>query len=307
MTEMSREAAALAYAELGWPVLPLAGKIPRVRDWPALADSPASAATIRGWWRQWPTANLGVACGGRLRLAVLDADSAPEAEGVGGMLRGVLGVPLVRTPRGGAHFWFRAPDALRVPSKVRLLGRPLDVRGWGGLVAVPPSVGSNGARYQWADGSTVAPPPDEVPTLPAAVVALLQAADALPREGTTARDRRYPLRPALLAAALANLRNATRATNGSVSCSCPAPGHDDAHPSAVIYPDGTLRCFSACDRLWAPQEWTRWPTVAAWAAPLVRGRASTVPGATDRSRAGTLPPPTGDAPDARGPVTGGGT
>ena len=80
-------AAALACAGLGWPVVPLCrprpgggcadhgpkcgkpGKAPIVRDWPTLADRPAGETTIRGWWRAWPTANLGIVCGGRLRLA----------------------------------------------------------------------------------------------------------------------------------------------------------------------------------------------------------------------------------------------
>ena len=69
-------AAALALAERGWKVLPLhdvmrgacscargercatPGKHPRLRKWQEWAS--ADAGTVGGWWRQWPSANVGV-------------------------------------------------------------------------------------------------------------------------------------------------------------------------------------------------------------------------------------------------------
>jgi len=35
---------------------------------------------------------------------------------------------------------------------------------------------------------------------------------------------------------------------------CPAPGHEDTHPSFFLYPGGGGRCFSACGRYWSPRE-----------------------------------------------------
>ena len=35
---------------------------------------------------------------------------------------------------------------------------------------------------------------------------------------------------------------------------CPAPNHEDAHPSFHLYPGGGGKCFSACSRYWSPRE-----------------------------------------------------
>ncbi|MCL0099934.1 hypothetical protein M1O55_03585 [Dehalococcoidia bacterium] len=35
---------------------------------------------------------------------------------------------------------------------------------------------------------------------------------------------------------------------------CPAPDHEDAHPSFYLYPGGGGKCFSACSRYWSPRE-----------------------------------------------------
>src|SRR3989442_4947892 len=53
-------AAALRYAARGWRVHPLVArqKNPLLKDWPEKATT--DAATIFGWWRQWPTANVGL-------------------------------------------------------------------------------------------------------------------------------------------------------------------------------------------------------------------------------------------------------
>ena len=35
---------------------------------------------------------------------------------------------------------------------------------------------------------------------------------------------------------------------------CPAPDHEDIHPSFHLYPGGGGKCFSACSRYWSPRE-----------------------------------------------------
>ncbi len=71
---------ALGYAARGWRVLPVceiteagtcscrkgqvcadAGKHPRLKGWPAKAAT--NAATIRGWWAEWPHASIGTSTG----------------------------------------------------------------------------------------------------------------------------------------------------------------------------------------------------------------------------------------------------
>ena len=72
--------AALQYAGLGWRVHPLKprSKVPLLNHWPSQGTT--DPATIRGWWRRWPTANVGLVCGGTSNFWVLDIDGAVGAE-----------------------------------------------------------------------------------------------------------------------------------------------------------------------------------------------------------------------------------
>lgn len=62
------------------------------------------------------------------------------------------------TPRRGRHYYLTAPGDARVTSAGDL-GAGIDLRGDGGLVIAPPSVGRNGRDYAWID--------PEAPVLPA--------------------------------------------------------------------------------------------------------------------------------------------
>jgi len=86
------------------------GKHPRLRGWPGLAS--ADPATVRGWWRRWPGANVGLATG--RRFDVLDVDGpAGEVELRALAQAGAVprGGPLARTGGGGWHLLF-APTGL---------------------------------------------------------------------------------------------------------------------------------------------------------------------------------------------------
>jgi hypothetical protein len=133
-------------------------------------------AEVRGWWRRWPAANVGLATG--VRFDVLDVDGpAGQAE-----LRALLEVgavprrgPLARTGGGGWHVLL-APTGHG--NRVGL--RPgLDWRGRGGLIVAPPSVHASGEVYRWirpltgeqpavSDGlrRLLAPPRSQRATLP---------------------------------------------------------------------------------------------------------------------------------------------
>lgn len=51
------------------------GKHPRVKSWTEHASG--DEADVRGWWRRWPDANIGIATGARSGIVVLDLDG-PE-------------------------------------------------------------------------------------------------------------------------------------------------------------------------------------------------------------------------------------
>lgn len=169
------------------------------------------ARQIESWWDFWPDAMIGMRCGTRASggagIFVIDIDPKFGATGEATLRRlelflaeriageGMdkptvkeladsveralayeLAAPvIVKTPRGGLHLWYRAPDGLDIGNRGNVLkGRveQIDVRGASrdeatgeykpGYVIIPPSTrkgpkavadGCDGVSYQWARGS----------------------------------------------------------------------------------------------------------------------------------------------------------
>ena len=187
------------YEAKSWPVFPLhtpvlgrcscgnptckpVGKHPRTPD--GLKAATTDLATLRGWWGQWPEANIGLATGGAARLVVLDVDGpegeasleAKEAE-----IGGLPDTREVRTGReGGRHLYFRLPqsvDLANIKNSAHKIGDKLDVRASGGYVVVPPSLHVSGKRYEWVDGNA---PVAELP---------LAWCEALAKRGATTKTK----------------------------------------------------------------------------------------------------------------------
>jgi hypothetical protein len=180
--ELDCAQAAQLYAACGLAVLPLyeprpgtgcscpagqgcrdAGKHPRITGGVHAATS--DAATVRGWWRRWPTANLATRTG--LRFDVCDLDGPAGAEA----LRAALSIappehpgPVARTGAGGWHLLFH-PTGLG--NRVGL-APGVDWRGSGGYVVLAPSRHRSGGRYAWTR-----PLGGELPAVPAALQRLL--------------------------------------------------------------------------------------------------------------------------------------
>lgn len=135
--------AALAYAKRGWRVLPLDGKVPFTQH--GVYDATTDPAVIDGWFRRYPFASVGIACGPQSDLWVLDAD---HEEGLATLK--TLGIdkraPYVWTGGGGVHVFFAWSDA--VGQRVRCLPG-IDTRADRGYVVAPPSIHKSGVRYKW--------------------------------------------------------------------------------------------------------------------------------------------------------------
>jgi putative DNA primase/helicase len=159
--------AALHYARLGWCVIPLRprDKRPLLPDWQNKAT--CDPLTVKGWWRRWPDANVGIATGAG--LLVLDVDATHDGFESLALLEDTYGAlpdtPAVLTGSGGRHIYFRLPEGVTVRNSTGKLGPGLDVRGDGGYVVAPPSVHPNGTPYLWLEGQdpwtqVLADPPD---------------------------------------------------------------------------------------------------------------------------------------------------
>lgn len=178
MGEQSCYRAALRYAKRGWNVFPLNGKFP-FGGTSGHLDATTSTAQIRAWWREWPDANVGIACNSKTGPIVVDIDGES-----GWTLLADTMIPPTRCATSGRdyrmHLYF---DPMRsgtpVPRTIKLKRGDekfaVDVLGDGGYVVAPPSVHpETGEPYFWTSRNAIAPFPN---SLYALVVATRGASD----------------------------------------------------------------------------------------------------------------------------------
>jgi len=153
---------ALRYARRGWQVLPLAAgaKCPAIPAGRGVYGATTSAEQIRAWWTSASALNIGIACGAKSSLLVVDVDPRNGGDETLGALERHYGqlpaTPRVLTPGGGQHLYFHFPNAIQTRTT---LGEGLDLKTNGGFVVAPPSVHPNGGLYRWDVGAL----PSETP------------------------------------------------------------------------------------------------------------------------------------------------
>lgn len=165
---------ALAYARLGWLVVPLytiedgrctcgkaacqsPGKHPQwAADLPhGLKHATTDEVTIAAWWSRWPEANIGIVCGPESGLFAIDIDPRNGGEATWDGIVAELGARPdtveAQTGGGGLHFLFRYPAGQRIANGK--LGPGVDVKGAGGYIVVEPSDHLSGTAYVWEESS----------------------------------------------------------------------------------------------------------------------------------------------------------
>jgi uncharacterized protein YdaU (DUF1376 family) len=161
--------AALSYAERGWHVLPLhsvnadgsctcgkpecgsIGKHPRTRH--GVKDATTEEAIIRGWWKKWPDANVGIATGPISGILVVDLDNKDGKRGsdmfdLFSVMNQYERATLAVNTGNGLHLYYHCPEE-HIKNGVGKDG--IDVRSGGGYVVAPPSTHANGKMYEWQD------------------------------------------------------------------------------------------------------------------------------------------------------------
>jgi putative DNA primase/helicase len=182
--------AALEYAARGWRVLPVhhvqadgtcscprpsgredkeTGKHPRILDW--VNNATTDETTIRGWWTEWPEANVAIATGPGSNLLVIDVDTPEGHEGKDGMtafykLAEAHGLDAFSTfavstgsSPSGLHLYFQYPEGSGIGSGAGVVATGVDHRGAAGYVLAPPSNHRSGGRYAVSQDVPVAPCP----------------------------------------------------------------------------------------------------------------------------------------------------
>ena len=141
---------ACKYAEFGFPILPVRqnSKIPAIDNWTKMATT--DLQTVSAWWLENPSYNIGCLTGWPSGNVVLDLDPSESVsiEGILSDLDVQLGDTLTtRTPSGGLHLYYKLPDGLNVPRRIKI--RPgLDIMANKSQVLLPPS-SIDGVTYVW--------------------------------------------------------------------------------------------------------------------------------------------------------------
>lgn len=114
------------------------GKHPRLNDWPNEASNNFDRV-FHHWWGRWSNANIGIPTGKINGFFAIDVDDVAVLEH---LLADGRDWPLTytyRTGSGNRHYWFKYPENQTITNSRGTIPLGIDVRGDGGLVAVPPS------------------------------------------------------------------------------------------------------------------------------------------------------------------------
>ncbi|MGC8905105.1 bifunctional DNA primase/polymerase, partial [Thermus sp.] len=173
--------AALAYARLGYGVLPLypgekrphPGLVPH-----GLKEASLDPSTLEGWWRACPRCGVGILA--PEEVLVLDFDDPTAWEGLRREHPALLEAPRQRTASGGYHVFLRLPQGVRLSATTRKLPG-VDLRGMGrAYVVAAPTRLADGRGYAW---EVPLVRPEDLPLVPEGLLlSLLPPPPPPPRE-----------------------------------------------------------------------------------------------------------------------------
>lgn len=136
---------ALAYAQAGYSVLPVHGKIPLTEN--GSHDATTDPVMIARWWTKYPDANIGMTLD---NLVAVDIDPRNGGD-VDSLPHKLPDTCFQKTGGGGWHYLYRAHNGAMYPGS---LGAGIDLKhGAGSYIVVEPSIHASGEKYGWLDES----------------------------------------------------------------------------------------------------------------------------------------------------------
>ena len=129
----------------GFSVIPERDKQPLI-EWTKWKTEQATKEQIQEWWKKFPDANIGIITGKISNLAVIDVDTDEALMELNKYLPDNFECPMVQTPGGGRHFYCRWEKGL---GTYQHLFGDIELKGEGGKITAPPSIGENGKPYEW--------------------------------------------------------------------------------------------------------------------------------------------------------------
>ena len=117
-------------------------------------DASLDPEQVKKWWKRWPKANIGIACGPS-GIVIIDIDVEKGGEETWAQIK--RDNPTIKdsaiqaiTQSGGRHLYYAANPGVSITNgKAERLGAGVDVRGADGIVIAPGSRGPKG-EYRWA-------------------------------------------------------------------------------------------------------------------------------------------------------------
>ncbi len=140
--------AALIYAEkFDFSIIPVKPNKKAYIKWEPYQKRRATSDEIKSWWTHWPTAMIGIVTGSISGVVAIDIDTQEGQDAITQYVPDSLLTPTSKTPKGGQHLYFRAPEK-PISNNARTIPG-CDFRGEGGYVIAPPSINGTGQAYKW--------------------------------------------------------------------------------------------------------------------------------------------------------------
>jgi len=144
---------ALKYQKKGFSVIPIRpGKKKPLIKWEKFQAERARPNQIREWWKQWPQANVAIVTGAISGVDVVDIDTPKGLDAVNELVPDSMVTPIARSQKGGWHHYHEHQEG--VGNANRFL-TDTDLRGDGGYIIAPPSIGETGRSYSWLPGLSI--------------------------------------------------------------------------------------------------------------------------------------------------------
>ena len=133
----------------------------------------AEIEPLKRFWRQWPDANIGLACKPS-GLVIIDADTEGlQAWTIFCADHALPETVTANTPSGGCHVIYKAVAGVTIGNHDLMRGVNVrGIKGDGGYVVIAPSIHPNGKQYSWSYG--LGPDEVEIAPLPAPLIEALQ-------------------------------------------------------------------------------------------------------------------------------------
>jgi len=135
---------ALGYLDRGFSIIPIGqGKKPLI-EWKYYQEHKPSREEVESWYTKSHAIGIGIVTGKISGLVVLDYEQGQEIPELPETVEAVSG-------GGGRHFYYKYPDNILIPNKIRPLGKNvlMDVKSDGGYIIAPPSHHPSGDSYKW--------------------------------------------------------------------------------------------------------------------------------------------------------------